>query len=117
MESITPEAAGSAFPASEKAFVRVETERGNQMIEAYPVEQVADKYLPHMKDRVRWMKRRLKKGEIPGKQLSRSVWVMTDAHIEQWLSGGPSVAHQDPVEPVSLADGLSARSRRRLAAS
>ncbi|XAF37048.1 excisionase [Mycobacterium phage MKC-IRE-02] len=87
------------------------------MIEAYPVEQVADKYLPHMKDRVRWMKRRLKKGEIPGKQLSRSVWVMTDAHIEQWLSGGPPVAHQEPVEPVSLVDGLSARSRRRLAAS
>ncbi|UCR74425.1 excise [Mycobacterium phage Ritam007] len=85
------------------------------MIEVYPIEQVADKYLPHMKDRYRWMKRRLKKGEIPGKQLSRSVWVMTDAHIEQWLSGGSPVAEVESVEPVSLAAGLSARARRRLA--
>ncbi|AVO21651.1 excisionase [Mycobacterium phage TChen] len=88
------------------------------MIEAYPVEQVADKYLPHMKDRVRWMKRRLAKGEIPGKRLSRRVWVMTDAHIEEWLSGGGSPVVQEdhpvePVEPVSLVDGLSERARRR----
>ncbi|QRY43130.1 hypothetical protein JVX93_21540 [Mycolicibacterium boenickei] len=94
------------------------------MINSYPLEVVAAAHLPQdWKNPVRWLKERLAAGEIPGKELTRGVWVMTDKHIEKWLEGeGPVPVKQ--VEPeaeseptVSLVEGLSRRSHARIVRS
>ena len=82
---------------------------------SYSPEQVAAEHLPaDWKDAVRWLKRRLASGEIPGKRISRGVWRMTDEDIEAWLS-----ARDEPAAPaasVSVIDGLSSRSRAKRSA-
>ena len=94
------------------------------MIAAHTPEQVAETYLAGLglKDPVRWLKRRLTTGHIPGKRLSRNVWVMTDRHIEAWLNTPTPVPVKAPrvvPDDAPLAAGLSARSakRRRLEAA
>ena len=89
------------------------------MLESYSPEEVAAAHLPaEWKDRVRWLKRRLKSGEIPGKRIGRGVYRMTDAHIAEWLSRQDDSGVEDDVQEiasVSIIDGLSARSRARRA--
>lgn len=87
------------------------------MIKAYPVSQVAREILEPLgwTDGERYLKRRIAAREIPGKRLSRNVFVMTDKHIEEWLNGDDAPADDAPSDVVSLADGLSERARRRLA--
>lgn len=81
---------------------------------SYSPEQVAAEHLPpDWKDAVRWLKRRLASGEIPGKRISRGVWRMTDEDIEAWLSARDRPVVEQP--PVSILDGLSPRSRARRA--
>lgn len=97
---------------------------------SYSAEEVAAQHLPaEWKDRVRWLKRRLASGEIPGKQISRGVWRMTDDDINTWLESRPSTQHTADEDrpsqvsaavspsPVSFLDGLSSGSRARVKAS
>lgn len=94
------------------------------MINSYPLEDVAAAHLPkEWKNPVRWLKERLASGEIPGKELSRGVWVMTDKHIEAWLEG-EAPPKQVVTEPkpkpesvTSLVEGLSSRSHARIVRS
>lgn len=88
------------------------------MIPSYSPEEVAAAHLPaEWKDRVRWLKRRLKSGEIPGKKIGRGVYRMTDAHINAWLSSQDDADEEvQEVASVSIIDGLSARSRARRSA-
>ncbi len=93
------------------------------MIVSYSVEEVAAQHLPaEWKDGVRWLKRRLASGEIPGKLISRGVWRMTDADIAAWLqTRDQPAAPLAPADdgggmPASIVDGLSRRSRRRVQA-
>lgn len=69
-------------------------------------------------DGVRWLKRRIAAGQIPGKRLSRNVFVMTEKHIDLWLhsddeptSAAPLVIVDD--SPAELLVGLSSVSNRR----
>lgn len=88
-------------------------------MKTYTLAEVAAAHVPpEIKNPIRWLRERLNRGEIPGKRLTRGVWVMTDAHIDAWLSG-PNVVERvpDSVESVvSIADGLSQRARRRVSA-
>lgn len=94
------------------------------MKRSYSAEEVAEQHLPaEWKDRVRWLKRRLASGEIPGKQISRGVWRMTDDDIAAWLGARPepvSPADRESAPsaavhaPVSFVDGLSQGSRARV---
>lgn len=93
------------------------------MIEVYTLEEVDARILQPLgwTDGVRWLKRRIADGRIPGKRLNRNVFVMTDKHIDQWLHGDePPSAAVEPSEPPAEAPpgdilyGLSPRSRRRL---
>ena len=86
-------------------------------MKSFTVEEVAAEHLPETwKDPVRWMKRRLASGEIPGKRLNRTTWVMTEADVEKWLTSRTATPVAAPADApvVDLADGLSERSRRRL---
>lgn len=92
------------------------------MITSHTLEAVAAAHLPkEWKNPVRWLKERLAAGEIPGKELSRGVWVMTDKHIEAWLEGGEPAKKVEPQpepEPVMpLVEGLSRRSHARIVRS
>lgn len=87
------------------------------MIKVYPVADVAREILEPLgwTDGERWLKRRiaLPPGHpemVPGKRLSRNVFVMTDKHIEEWLNGD-NAPESTPVEPVSIVDGLAAHRR------
>lgn len=89
------------------------------MIVSHSLETVAALHLPaEWSDGVRWLKRRLASGEIPGKQLSRGVWRMTDSDIAAWLERRDQpVRDVEPAADVpvtSIVDGLSRRSRRRV---
>lgn len=92
------------------------------MITSHTLEAVAAAHLPkEWKNPVRWLKERLASGEIPGKELSRGVWVMTDKHIEEWLEGESPVKRVAPEpEPgvsTPLVEGLSRRSHARIVRS
>lgn len=75
-------------------------------------------------DGVRWLKRRIAAGQIPGKRLSRNVFVMTEKHVDLWLHGeepkpaaNPVADEDPPAEPdVRFLSSLSSVSRRRLKA-
>lgn len=79
---------------------------------------VAAEHLPpDWIDGERWLARRLNRKELRGKKFGRT-WVMTDADVAYMLSKYSNEV-AEPVEipapqPLSVADGLSARSRRRL---
>lgn len=86
------------------------------MIRTYSPEEVAAAHLPdEWTDRVRWLKRRLASGEIPGKRISRGVWRMTDADIEVWLAKRSEVVEEEQPAPFSVIEGLSSRSRAKRA--
>lgn len=96
---------------------------------SYSAEEVAQQHLPaEWKDRVRWLKRRLASGEIPGKQISRGVWRMTDDDIAAWLGSRPVPSAASQLEPpappaatnkapISFVDALSSGSRARVRGS
>ena len=70
-------------------------------------------------DGVRWLKRRIVDGRIPGKRLSRNLFVMTEKHIDLWLHGDepapaakPLVTDDSPPEPaVPVLTSVSNRRR------
>lgn len=89
----------------------------------YSLPEVADMVLPaEWTDGVRWLARRLNRGEIPGYRVGHT-WRMTEQHvealIERYSNAAPpqrpmSVHVEASTTPTRVADGLSARSRRRL---
>lgn len=97
------------------------------MIDTYTPEQLAEKYghLTESEDPVRWFKRRLFDGRIPGKRLSRNIVVMTDKHIDLWLHGdepapaaNPAVMEDSPAEPiVGILTSVSNRRRIKVASA
>lgn len=89
------------------------------------VEQFAAEFIAPLgiKDPVRYVRRHAGAGDIPSRCISRKrgIYLFTDEHVNKWLEGDgePEVvaAPDEPMpEPVSIADGLSSRSRRRLSA-
>jgi hypothetical protein len=95
-------------------------------MKTYSLHEVADMVLPQeWKDPVRWLKRRLQTGEIRGYRLSRAAWRMTEGDVEDLIERHRITAADTPraVEPapeptteppISIIDGLSERSRRRI---
>jgi hypothetical protein len=92
------------------------------MTRTYSLAEVAEVYLPpEWTDSVRWLSRRLNRGEIRGYRVGR-VWRMRDSDIDYMLTkyGNETTAAPQPAsenvtpEPMCIADGLSQRSRRRL---
>lgn len=93
------------------------------MIKVYTLEEVDREILQPLgwTDGVRWLKRRIAAGQIPGKRLSRNVFVMTEKHVDLWLHGeeptpaAKPVADEDsPAEPdVRFLASLSSVSNRR----
>lgn len=86
----------------------------------YSLAEVAAEHLPsEWKDAERWLARRLNRKELRGVRFGR-VWRMRDSDVEYMLtrySNEGNVSEPTPVPaqpPVCVADGLSARSRRRL---
>lgn len=91
----------------------------------YSLAEVAAVYLPaDWTDGVRWLSRRLNAGQIAGYRVGRT-WRMTDDDVDAFLARRRN-PHQDakpatepatpsrPTGPVSILDGLSDRSRRRV---
>lgn len=96
------------------------------MTTVYTVEEFAEAFIAPLgitKDPIRYVRRHASSGDIPSKCVSkkRGVYLFTDKHVDKWLNSDEKtssvVVEPDApaAEPVSLADGLSARSRRRLA--
>lgn len=90
------------------------------MIRSYSLEDVAAQHLPaEWKEPVRWLKTRIRRGEIKAKRISRGVYRMTDEQIEAWLSADSKAAAavEPAAEPASavtpIVSGLSPRSQRR----
>lgn len=89
------------------------------MVRMHSLEDVAAQCLPpHWTDSVRWLARRLNRGELRGSRFGR-VWMMSDADIEFMVAKHRNVAvSPEPVthesSAVSFIDGLSDRSRSRL---
>jgi hypothetical protein len=89
-------------------------------IRTYSLEAVAAAHLPReLKDPVRWLSMRLNRGELRGVRLGRH-WRMREADVEYMLerysNDAKVVGEPNPVdsEHISVVDGLSTRSRRRL---
>lgn len=80
-------------------------------MKTYSLAEVAAQVLPPEWDGERWLKRRIRRGEINAYKVGRT-WRMTGIQIEQMVYRYSTAS--TPVEPVTVADGLSARSRRRL---
>jgi hypothetical protein len=91
----------------------------------FSLEQVAAEHLPeHWTDSVRWLARRLNRGELSGYRVGRT-WRMTEADVDYMIA-----KHHNACRPlvasapddhlpsagaqVSFLDGLSDRSRSRL---
>jgi hypothetical protein len=86
----------------------------------YSLAQVAEMVLPKdFKDPIRWLKSRLKRGEISGYLVGRT-WRMTESDVKDLVdrhSNTPTAPQQvspSSDRPLRVIDGLSARSRRRL---
>jgi hypothetical protein len=88
---------------------------------SYPLDEVVRAHLPfEWTDGKRWLTRRLNRKELRGRRFGRT-WRMTDSDIEFMLQKYANftedhdvVEAQPPSETTSVADGLSARSARRL---
>lgn len=94
------------------------------MTEIRTVEQFAAEFIAPLgiKDPIRYVRRHASAGDIPSRCISRKrgIYLFTDEHVARWLEGDDEpevvVVPDEPMpEPVSIADGLSSRSRRRLA--
>ncbi|MCV7424388.1 helix-turn-helix domain-containing protein [Mycobacterium yunnanensis] len=88
----------------------------------FALQEVADAVLPpEWSDSVRWLTRRLNRGELSGYRVGKT-WRMTEADVEALIAKhrpatqAPVVESAEPeaVATVSFLDGLSERSRRRL---
>jgi hypothetical protein len=89
------------------------------------VEQFAAEFIAPLgitKDPIRYVRRHASSGDIPSKCVSkkRGIYLFTDKHVDKWLNSDstPTAAVESDtpvVDPVSITDGLSSRSRRRLA--
>jgi excisionase family DNA binding protein len=88
-------------------------------VQTFSLSEVAAMVLPpEWSDSERWLARRLNRGEIPGYRVGRK-WRMTetqvDEFIERFTKGADNIAPRAVApEPMSVVDGLSPRSRRRL---
>lgn len=93
------------------------------MRRSYSLEEVAAEQLPPgWSDGVRWLARRLNRGELCGFRVGR-VWRMTDEDVDFLIEKHRNLARNTtpatapssaPAGALSFADGLSARSRQRL---
>lgn len=92
----------------------------------YSLEEVAAQVLPsEWTDSVRWLARRLNRGELSGYRVGR-VWRMTETDVDYLLekhhnlNAAPEVCDTVPASTpagatsASFREGLSDRSRRRL---
>lgn len=88
---------------------------------SYSLDEVAAQRLPkHWTDGKRWLARRLNRGELSGYKVGRD-WMMTASDVADMVERRRNrqvqpVAAPEPVEPLSVAAGLSARSARSLKA-
>lgn len=91
----------------------------------YSLAEVAAAYLPeNWTDGPRWLARRLNRGEIDGYRVGR-VWRMTEDDVAAFVARRrnppkttTAVAVPEPAPaPISIIDGLSARSRHGLVRS
>jgi hypothetical protein len=86
---------------------------------SYALEEVVSAHLPaDWTDGRRWLTRRLNRKELRGRRFGRT-WRMTDSDIAFMLAKFANFTedHEAPTasrEAASVADGLSARSARRL---
>ncbi len=97
------------------------------MTHRFELDEVAQTYLPAaLKDPTRWLRRKLNAGELRGRRYGRH-WTMSADDVafmlavvsnDKQVTAGPGPAapeqEQAAVQPVSIVDGMSARSRRRL---
>lgn len=94
------------------------------MRHSYSLEEVAEAQLPgNWTDGVRWLARRLNRGELSGFRVGR-VWRMTDEDVDFLIEKHRNVStprkqperspFPAPAAVASFADGLSKRSRSRL---
>lgn len=91
-------------------------------ITTYSLEEVAAMVLPpEWTDGVRWLARRLNRGQIRGYRVGR-IWRMTAAQVEDLIDRFTNNTDDRPISaspateaaPATIADALSKRSRRRL---
>jgi hypothetical protein len=88
---------------------------------SYPLDELVRAHLAaEWTDGKRWLTRRLNRKELRGRRFGRT-WRMTDSDIDFMLGkfanfteDQDAVEAQAPSEATSVADGLSARSARRL---
>lgn len=87
----------------------------------YSLSEVAEQVLPaEWTDAERWLARRLNRGQIRGYRVGR-IWRMTEDHVEDLIerftndADRPAITPPAPSSaPITVADGLSRRARRRL---
>lgn len=87
-------------------------------MKTFSLAEVAAQVLPSdWTDAERWLRRRLNRGEIRGYRVSRR-WRMTEAQVAELVDKFTNAETMTPPAPIgaplSVADGLSSRSRRRL---
>ena len=86
---------------------------------SYSLDDVVSAHLPaEWTDGRRWLTRRLNRKELRGRRFGRT-WRMTDSDIAYMLEKFANFTQDyqvdaQPPEATSVADGLSARSARRL---
>jgi hypothetical protein len=97
-------------------------------MKTFSLAEVAGMVLPpEWTDSVRWLARRLNRGEISGYRVGH-VWRMTEQQVEDMIDRYSTTAtnpvrQPNPVHspttgaPLRVVDGLSQRSRRRLSRS
>lgn len=92
-------------------------ESAGTFITTYSLTEVAAMVLPkNWKEPVRWLRRHLVSGEISGYKVGHD-WRMTSEDVADLVArrrNSAQAAATAPAPPVSIIDGLSARSRRRI---
>lgn len=90
-------------------------------IRSYSLAEVAEMVLPaEWTDGERWLARRIAAGKIPGYRLNRCTFRMTEEQLQEFVatysprSQRPEPPAREPAPPISVVDGLSARSRQRV---
>ncbi|MCU8691046.1 helix-turn-helix domain-containing protein [Mycobacteroides abscessus] len=92
-------------------------ESAGTFITTYSLTEVAAMVLPkNWKEPVRWLRRHLVSGEVSGYKVGHD-WRMTSEDVADLVArrrNSAQAAATAPAPPVSIIDGLSARSRRRI---
>lgn len=78
----------------------------------YSLAEVAEIIMPNMADGVRWLSRRLNRGELSGYRVGRA-WRMTREDVADLIERHRSTAHHDVEVPRTEFSGLTPTSRRR----